>query len=132
MKMLAFRLLPGTDLKQGIEEAVKANDLKSGFIMTCVGSLSTAVIRMAGAQPEHQDIRTITDDLEIVSLVGTLSQSGAHLHISVSDRSGVVIGGHLKSGAIIATTAEVVIGYDESITFNRSHDPATGFDELQI
>lgn len=124
--------MPGQDLKAEIEKVIKANNITSGYIATCVGSLHQVTMRMAGAKPEKQDIRTLKGDYEIVSLVGTVSVNGTHLHLSVSDANGQVIGGHLKEGSLITTTAELVIGYDENITFDRTTDPDTGFEELSI
>jgi len=46
---------------------------------------------------------------EIVSLVGVIASPHAHLHISLSDSKGQVIGGHLVEDDIIYTTAEVNI-----------------------
>lgn len=132
MKMLAVRLKPNQDLKIELEKLAQEKGITSGFIGTCVGSLHAVTLRMAGARPEEQDIRTLTGHFEIVSLVGTLSPHGAHLHISVSDEQGNVIGGHLKEGTIITTTAEVVIGYDPNVTFQRIMDSETGFEELSI
>jgi len=74
-------------------------------------------------------------DTEIVSLVGTLSrESQPHLHISLSDETGKVIGGHLPSsgGAIVRTTAEVVLGASSDLVFTRKYDEETGFDELVV
>lgn len=130
--MLAFRIKPGQDLKLELERVIKLEDITSGFIATAVGSLHKVVIRMAGAQPEKQDIRTLEGHFEIVSLVGTLSLDGAHIHISVSDSEGNVIGGHLKEGSLVTTTAEIVLGYEDSIMFNRTPDLKTGFDELSV
>lgn len=130
--MLAVRLKPNQDLKAELEKIAKDKGIVSGFIATCVGSLHEVTVRMAGAQPEKQDIRMLKGHFEIVSLVGTLSASGTHLHISVSDENGNVVGGHLKEGSIITTTAEVVIGYDEAVRFERKLDGDTGFEELSV
>ncbi len=132
MNMIAVRLKPDQDLKIELEKFVKDHGIKSGFIGTCVGSLHFVMLRMAGAEPEKQDIRTLEGHFEIVSLVGTVSVNGSHLHLSVSDADGKVIGGHLKEGSIITTTAEVVLGYDESIVFDRLTDEETGFEELSV
>lgn len=132
MKMIAVRLKPNKDLKTELERIVIDNGVMSGFIGTCVGSLHTVTLRMAGAKPEKQDIRTLEGHFEIVSLVGTVSTSGTHLHLSVSDEEGKVIGGHLKEGSIVTTTAEVVICYDEGIVFERVVDEETGFEELSV
>lgn len=133
MQMYAIRLREGEDLRQSIIKFVTDNKLSSATIVTVVGSLSRAVIRMAGAQPDRQDIRTYQGSYEIVSLVGTVTKHGAaHLHISISDTDGKVIGGHLKDGSIVHTTAELVIASDPSLEFDREVDDVTGFDELVV
>lgn len=132
MKTHIFRLKPGADLKESIEEFVHDKSIDAGFIISCVGGLKQATVRMAEAQPDHQDIRTFTDDYEIVSLVGTVSKQGCHLHMSFSDKDGEVKGGHLKEGTIIDPTAEIVVGVDETVTFTREPDEQTGFNELVV
>ena len=42
------------------------------------------------------------------------------------------MGGHLKEGSIIATTAEIVMCYDENVVFERVLDDETGFEELSV
>ncbi len=77
--------------------------------MTCVGSLTQVRLRLA-QQPHGNDIRLYTQHFEIVSLgafaaggdgnsvlirhlaVGTISNEGEHLHISLSDHEGKTIG----------------------------------------
>ena len=132
MKFITFRLKPGSDLKSGIETAVSKYSIRAGFIATCVGGLEQVTVRMAGATPDSQDIRTITGNFEIVSLVGTVSVNGIHLHLSFSDKEGAVRGGHLKAGAIVSPTAEIIIGIVEDATFTREMDDETGFKELVV
>lgn len=132
MRSIIFRLKPGADLKESIEEAVRQHDVKAGFIVTCVGGLKQATVRMAGATPKAQDIRTFEGDFEIVSLVGTVSVNGTHLHMSFSDNDGIVRGGHLKEGTVIDPTAEIVLGVDETIEIKREMDDETGFKELVV
>lgn len=83
---------------------------------------------MAGAM----EATLIRGDLEILSLCGTISRDGAHLHIAVADSSGAVIGGHLCPGSLVRTTAELVIGLLPEWRFRRELDPATGYAELEI
>lgn len=132
MKTIAFRLKPGADLKQSIEAIIRQYGVAAGFVLTCVSGLEQAVVRMAGAKPDNQDIRTYKGDYEIVSLVGTVSVNGTHLHMSFSDSDGIVRGGHLKEGTIIHPTAEIVLGFEEKFEFKREFDNETGFDELVI
>lgn len=133
MKLYAKRLHEGEDLKAEIVAFVQANNLKNATVVSAVGSLGKAKLRMAGASPEKQDVREYEGAFEIVSLIGTVDKNGnSHLHISISDQDGNVIGGHLKDSSIVHTTIELVIAADDKLTFERKIDEATGFDELTI
>ena len=127
MKTSAIRLKPDQDLKKELVSFTSLNNIKAGYILTCVGSLKKAVIRLA-----DNTIKTFNENFEIVSLVGTISQDGSHLHISLADKDGKVIGGHLKDGCIIYTTAEIIIAESKSFLFSRKPDKQTGFKELII
>ena len=102
--------------------------LQAGCLISAVGSLSLAQLRLAGAS----EVTAIYGELEILSLSGTLSPDGAHLHIAIADRSGAVIGGHLCAGSLVRTTAELVIGLLPQWRFCCELDPATGHAELRI
>lgn len=128
MKIFAFRLKPNEDLKESLKNFVTSNNIQAGFILTTVGSLKQTSIRFAN----QNEPKVLQDKFEIVSLVGTLSTNGIHLHISISDKNGKTIGGHLESGCIIYTTAEVVIGESNSLIFLREVDEQTGYKELKI
>ena len=80
----AFRIFPGEDLKQFFTEYASKHKILSGFVVICVGSMTRAKLRMAGAK----DIRDIEGPLEITSLVGTFGTDGSHFYVSVSDKMG--------------------------------------------
>ena len=124
----AFRLKPGQDLRQGIESLVKEKNIRAGWISTCVGSLTDYAIRFAN-QP---DGTAGSGHFEIVSLTGTVSVNGSHLHISISDSTGKTLGGHLLEGCKIYTTAEIVIGASADFEFTREKDGTTPWEELQV
>ncbi len=130
MKYLTFRLKFGQFLKEEIE--ARAKDIEAGVLLSIVGALENANLRMAGAIVGQQDVRSFDGPFEIVSGTGTISKDGCHLHISVSDKEGKVIGGHLKDGCKIGVTAEVVIGILEGTSYKRTFDEHTGFKELEI
>ena len=132
MRTLAFRLTPGTDLLHELEDLTGAHALRAGLILTCVGSLSRTRLRMPGAMGEEEVFRTWDEPMEIVSLTGTLCPDGLHVHIGLALGDGQCVGGHLASGCIVNTTAELVIGELEDVEFSRPLDPATGYDELSI
>lgn len=124
----AFRLKPGQDLKQEIQKLVTEKQIKAGWINTCVGSLTDYNIRFANQPEGAKD----SGHFEIVSLTGTVSVSGSHIHISISDSTGKTIGGHLMEGCKIYTTAEIVIGSSNDHIFKREKDGSTPWEELQV
>ena len=128
MKVFAIRLEPNQDLKESLKHFIIVNNIQYGFILTAVGSLKQVKIRLAN----QSNSKVINEKFEIVSLVGTLSNSGIHLHIAISDKEGKTIGGHLDNGCIIYTTAEIVIGASQEFTFSRNINDKTGYKELEI
>ena len=128
MRTIALRLGPGADLKAELLALAAREGVPAGWVLTCVGSLSHARLRLAGGA-EHG---TWQGPFEIVALTGTLSQDGSHLHLAVADHQGRTVGGHLAEGCTVRTTAEVVLGVDDRLLFAREHDPATGYDELVV
>jgi predicted DNA-binding protein with PD1-like motif len=128
MKTYAIRLRSNQDLKEELNNFIVLHKIKTGFLVTCVGSLRRAVLRLANGKL----IKEFEEKFEIVSLVGTLSQDGMHIHISIADKNGNVIGGHLKEGCIVNTTAEIIIAETDEYSFSRKFDEQTGFKELKI
>ena len=128
MTVFALRLSPGQDLKTALDAFAREKQLHAGFVITCVGSLRKAVIRPA----DQQEPLVREQKFEIVSLVGTFSPDGSHLHIALSDGTGATIGGHLLEGNLIYTTAEIVVGEAEGVIFRRELDAKTGYGELSI
>lgn len=123
-----IRLKPSADLKKEIEAYAKSNDIKAGWISTCVGSLTDYHIRFAN-QPQGEKH---SGHFEIVSLTGTVSANGCHLHISISDSTGKTIGGHLLDRNLVYTTAEIILMEDDEFVFTREKDGTTPWEELQI
>ncbi|NQV09761.1 MAG: DNA-binding protein [Cyanobacteria bacterium] len=128
MRVVPLRLTPGADLRLVLEAWIRAQSEQAGCVISGIGSLSVARLRWAG----QEAITTLTGDLEILSLAGSLSPDGVHLHIALADSQGAVVGGHLCGGSLVRTTAELVLALLPEWRFKRELDPATGFTELQI
>ena len=128
MQVYAMRLGPGEDLRAALQKFTAEKKLDAACIVTCVGSLQKTVLRLAN-QDHHT---TFEGKREIVSLVGTLAVTGSHLHLSVSDSTGVTLGGHLVEGCQVYTTAEIVIGILPAYRFTREPDPKSGYQELKV
>ena len=124
----AIRLKPGDDLREKIENYILQNNINAGWVVTCAGSLIDYNIRFAN----QENGSTGKGHFEIVSLTGTTSKNGSHLHLSISDSIGKTIGGHLLKGCIVYTTAEIIIQSTTDLNFKREKDGSTPWDELQI
>jgi predicted DNA-binding protein with PD1-like motif len=129
MKTHTFRLKPGQDLFDSIESFVADNNIEAGCILSSVGSLTHAILRLAnrGYYSEYEG------HFEIVSMTGTVAMSGSHIHVSISDGDGVTIGGHLVSGCKIYTTAEIVLAEFDDLVYKRELlENDSGYEELVV
>ncbi len=128
LEIVTLRLSPGEDLKQFLGYFLEENRIEAGFVLTCVGSLTQAQLRFA-----DQDKGTLVQGpFEILSLTGTLSTHGSHLHLGVSDSIGQTLGGHVLEGCLVYTTVEIVIGLLPGLQYKREHDEASGYLELKV
>ncbi len=130
--MWALRLTPGADLKRELAAAVAAQGLRAGFVAACVGSLAQARLRLPSAAGEPDAVLALDEPAEIVSLGGTLSPDGLHLHIALARRDGACVGGHVLEGCLVHTTAELVLGELTDVVFARPNDVETGYRELEV
>ncbi len=124
----AFRLTPGSDLRQGLLAFAARHHLRAAAIVTCVGSLTDVCLRYAN----RPDGVTRRGHFEIVSLVGTFGEVGGHFHLGVADELGAMSGGHLLDGCLIYTTAEVVVVELTKVQFDRQVDDTFGYKELVV
>jgi len=128
MQVLTFRLKPGQDLFNEIETVVAEKNIEAGCVLSAVGSLTHAKLRFANREQYSE----FDGHFEIVSMTGTVSVHGSHLHMSISDEEGKTIGGHLESGCTIYTTAEMVIGVFEDEVYKREIAEDSGYEELVV
>ena len=128
MLIHAIRLKPGQDLKKALADFVREKQITASWIVSGIGSLTETNIRYA-----NQAAGKIQKGyFEILSLSGTMSIHGAHLHICIADEKGICSGGHLLDGNIIYTTAEIIIGESQDMNFSREKDGTTEWPELRI
>jgi uncharacterized protein len=128
MENYTFRLSPGQDLFDSIDAFVMQAQIEAGCILSGVGSLTDVVLRLANRKMYNE----YAGYFEIVSMTGTVSIHGSHLHIAISNGDGVTIGGHLVSGCKIYTTAEIVIVAFPDMVYRREYAEDSGYDELKV
>lgn len=135
-RVAAIRLHPGQEVRAGILELACRENFEAGFVMTCVGSVTKARLRLAKATASNKsnEIRLFEGKHEILSLVGTVNgkDGSSHLHASLGDEFGNVVGGHVVGDMEVFTTAEIVLGECNSLKWTRPFDKATGFHELSV
>jgi len=129
MNNYTFRLKPNDDMFDSIESFVREKNIEAGCVLSGVGSLTHAVLCLA-----NRDFHSEFDGhFEIVSITGTVSVHGSHLHIAISDGDGKTIGGHLVSGCKIYTTAEIVLAVFDEIVYKRElYENDSGYEELVV
>lgn len=128
MKEHVLRLMPNEDLIVSLHNYLNKYHIKAGFIGTCVGSLSQVIFRKG----YDHSLLTMEGPFEVVSLEGTVSKDGMHLHASVSDDQFQVYGGHLLQGTRVHNTIELVIIELESHELSRTKSNLSGYKELKI
>ncbi len=129
MQAYTFRLKPGQDLFEEIERFVREKSVEAGCVLCSVGSLTYASIRLAN----RAEATEYEGHFEIVSMTGTVSVHGSHIHIAISDENGKTIGGHLMPGCRVYTTAEVVLAAFEDVVYRREMlENDSGYEELVV
>ena len=126
--LLPVRLTPGTDLRAALIALAGERHWQAAFVLSGIGSLSQLRLRLAG----RSNWLERSGDLELLTLAGSLNGEAAHLHATVADRDGQVLGGHLGPGCLIRTTAEILLIEAGGWQFSREPDTITGYDELVI
>lgn len=138
-RLIAARILPGTDLIPGLLEICRRSNLKSGCVVTILGSLAGA--RFVLPIPDsngtmgvrYSDPYEIEGPLEVLGgsgIIGRLDDGEAtiHLHGIFSDRENRFCAGHvLEEGNQVLATMEVVIQELLDVEIIRSPDEETGF-----
>ena len=128
MEPLPVRLSPGADIRAALEAEVAARGHHAAFVISGIGSLSGARLRLAGAAEPIQ----LQGHLEVLTLAGTVAANGSHLHMSVANSEGRVIAGHVAPGCFVRTTLELLIVLLSEWSFRRELDATTGFAELVV
>ena len=123
-RLVQFRVKPDVDLLKAIEEAVKAEGVRAGVIVSGLGALKKALFRNLKVFPKSYPVTPgdrlyleVTTPMELVSLSGWIApKTGGgvevHAHFSAStvkNDTVVTLGGHLTRGTICGIKVVVAI-----------------------
>ena len=136
IRAIAVKIEPGKDLLECLVNIVNKIGVKTGVIVSAVGSLEKGKLRNVKRFPASFPIRrtdrlysSIDGPLEILSLSGNISQSEngktiIHAHITVSyvkDGEVTVLGGHLIEGNLTYVMVEIIILELDIRMYRRLH-----------
>jgi hypothetical protein len=138
-RRIVGRILPGSDLLQGVEKVCRDYHIKSAIVVSIIGSLERAEFiyplpdksNVMGIR--YSDPVRIEGPIELMSCQGVvgLTEDGevvAHLHAVIGDAAMRVYGGHLLiNGNPILGTGEILIQECEDVNIQRQYDEETGF-----
>ena len=99
------RLSAGEDLYESLLGLVSEHRLAAAAVVSVVGSLESACLRLAGASEAIE----IPGPLEIISGTGTLCPDGLHVHVAVADAEGTTRGGQLTGSPGAAYGVAILI-----------------------
>ena len=108
MRSFSLKLSTGNDLLASLDE-IAVNENSLGYVLGIVGNLSSAAFQCPG----QKEPEILHGELEIITLNGTISPKGSHLHLSVSDSACKVWGGHLEYGSKILKGTDLLLGLIE-------------------
>ena len=131
-RLVQFRVKPDGDLLAAIREAIEAEGIRAGVIVSGLGALKKAVFRNLRWFPENFPVTPqdrlyleMEQPMELVSLVGWIAPKKGggvevHAHFSASLVEGeriVTLGGHLTQGTVcgIKTVVAIAVLNDDSV-----------------
>lgn len=134
-KTVACRLLPGTDLLEGIEETCKKNGIKYAYV-SAFGSFDSVGYMYLVPKPEakvgagYGDVLRKNGPVEFLNGTGVVCQNNeeydTHFHATMCGEDGIVFGGHIVKGTTPAlTTVDLVIIEINDVHMLRGYDEET-------
>ena len=133
-RVIVARLLPGTDLLEGLQAVCEKHGIHNGVIISAIGSLNGVHYCNVEALPQlkcgygYGQVLYLDGPIELTGAGGVIcsDEDGSinlHVHISMSDKYGNAHGGHLVKGTRVLMTTDVVLGEIGDVKMLRKLDP---------
>jgi predicted DNA-binding protein with PD1-like motif len=140
-RVIVGRLLPGTDLIEGIEAICDKHRISYAAITFSYGSLASAGFKFL--QVPEPGARAVLTPHKIDKRVEFLAGQGlvcdgetgraVHLHGAVSDETGTVTGGHFEKGENpVYNNMDVTLIELKGVRLTRRWDPETQTVEMEV
>jgi predicted DNA-binding protein with PD1-like motif len=123
-RAIVVRLKNGTDLLEGLREAVKKENIKNAGILSGIGSLTSYSVHVVDNNtfPTSNKFFKENTPVDILNVTGFVFDGRVHCHITVSNDQKAV-GGHLEPGSKVFTFAIITIGvFDDKVNMQRFDD----------
>jgi predicted DNA-binding protein with PD1-like motif len=128
VRVLMGRLAHSEDLLDGLTELCVKEDVRAGRL-EAIGAVQRARLAFYDQQAREYQFFELDEPLEITKLSGNVSLKDGkpmvHAHVTLADRAGRAIGGHLAPGTVVFA-CEFVVEVFEGADFIRGYDQATG------
>ncbi len=136
-KIIPVRLLPGTDLMNGLKKVCEDNGVRHGTLLTAIGSLRKLTIQLLAPNEKvklgaaYTKPQTIPGPIEILGIQGVILETETgevvlHLHGIFCDKDGKTFGGHIvpDENPVLATL-DAVISEVTGVKLTRRYDEET-------
>jgi predicted DNA-binding protein with PD1-like motif len=106
-----IKMNPGTDMLDGLNQAVKERNIKNGVILAGIGSVTDYSVHVVSDKnlPPAEEYPKASVAMDLVSVQGYVLNSKIHAHVILSDENSA-IGGHLEKGTKALTFFVITIG----------------------
>jgi len=110
-RIIIVRLKPGTDLLDGLQKAVKQENIKNAVILSGVGSLTSYRVHVVDSTtfPVKEAFPKAEGPQDLLNVNGYVIDGRVHAHVIFSDQT-KAMGGHLEPGTNVYTFAIITLG----------------------
>jgi uncharacterized protein len=141
-RIIVGRLHPGTDLVRGLEAACQQHGVRFAAVLACYGSLSNAGFKFLQLPEGETRPRLVghrvDERVEFMGGQGLICEGAeggreTHLHGSISDATGAVLGGHfVPAENEVYNNMDFVLQELTDVRLIRAWDEATDTVEMRV
>ena len=110
-KIEIIRMRSGTDLLEGLQEAINEKNIKNAVILAGIGSVTDYHFHVVSDKnlPPAQEYPKASRALDLTTLQGYIMNGRIHAHMTLSDENNA-FGGHVEPGTKALTFFIVTLG----------------------
>ncbi len=130
---IVLRFDPGEEVIESFSSFLKEKDIRAASV-SGVGSAREIEISWYNLKTKEYERKTITEDLEVLSLMGSVARldgdPAIHIHGTFGRRDLSTLGGHVHRVVVLATV-EIILSVLQNVEMRRAKDEETGLNLLQ-